>query len=354
MKKRIENVCRYIVEKGWEAVLVEDPIDLYYLTGIQLSVGKLLISGSTATLFVDARYEELCREANPCEVVLAKRNGYSCLKSHLAVGSLIFDSGQLIVRDYLALKELCEKKQVALRGIEQPLMALRQCKDADELSLLRQAAALGSAGYDFLCEQLKEGVTEIELVRALRFFWLEQGGDGLAFDPIIAFGSHTSMPHYHPGETRLKHGDPVLIDIGVTHRHYQSDMTRVVFFGEPDPKMREIYEVVKGAQEAALKLARAGTPIMDLDKAAREWIETHGYGEYFTHGLGHGVGLDVHEPPTIRKSKDAGPLEKGMVITIEPGVYLPGFGGVRIENSIIIEEAGYEDLTKRDTEIKVI
>jgi Xaa-Pro aminopeptidase len=222
---------------------------------------------------------------------------------------------------------------------------LRLIKDAEEISKLRAAAQLGYEGYLFALSLLREGVSEKELALALELFWKERGASRLAFDSIIAFGPNSSMPHYRPDETTLKQNTSVLIDCGVVLSHYHSDMTRVAYFGNPPQEIQTIYPIVEEAKAKAIEACRPGTLIGDLDRIARDWIQSKGYGEYFSHSLGHGVGLEIHENPIIRQTGPFSekPLKTGMVITIEPGIYLPGIGGVRLEDTILITENGYEN-----------
>lgn len=225
---------------------------------------------------------------------------------------------------------------------------MRRVKDKQEIRLLGKAANLGTEGFHYVCSKLTEGITEQELAIALEIFWKEKGSQGLAFSPIIAFGKNSSMPHHRAGATKLQSGDIVLIDIGVLLDYYHSDMTRCVFFGPPQKKLIEIYEIVRQAQEMALAMCRPGVLIEELDRAARSYIASKGHQEHFTHGLGHGVGLQIHEGPSLsQKSADKTlPLEEGMVITIEPGIYLPEIGGVRIEDTVVITDKGHKNLTK--------
>jgi len=265
------------------------------------------------------------------------------------VKRLGFDSASTSYNSYTALAKQLKESGIQLFPLENPVIKMREVKEEHEIALLREAAALGSQGYDTVCSLLKEGITEKEVATELEIFWKRKGGEGIAFEPIIAFGKNSSMPHYHPGDTQLKKGDNVLIDIGVTLNHYQSDMTRVVFFGDPNPKLLEINAIVTKAQALALELCRPGTTIGELDDAARNHIKAHGYGEQFPHSLGHGIGLAVHESPILRNRHPYQDqiLKAGMVITIEPAIYLPGIGGIRLEDSIAITDTGYENLTKR-------
>ncbi len=318
-----------------DGILVDSPIDLYYLTGLELSLGRLLITQKEATLFVDGRYFEKCQKESPIPVVLWDR------KSPLPItGKVGFDSLYTTYNEYQTLCKL-DVKWEPLCG---PIQKLRLIKEPAEIEKLRVSAALCAQGYDYVLTLLKEGVIEEEVAMELELFWRKIGGEELSFEPIIAFGENSSLPHHRPSKRALQHGDLVLIDIGVRYDHYHSDMTRVTFFGEPTTQMEEIYSIVKEAYVAALALCRPGQEMAVVDRAARQLIESRGYD--LPHSLGHGVGLEVHEMPRIYASSE-GTLQAGMVITIEPGIYVPGFGGVRLEDTIVITGDGYESLTCR-------
>lgn len=354
-KTRLKNLQKLIRENDCDAFLVTDKINLYYLTGLQLSLGTLLVHAKGTVLLVDGRYFEWCEKNSPVPVRLAGRDQNTLeklLKEYRSIQTLGFDATSTTYSEHTSLKKRIKgihKKPISLVPLDNPVSRLRSIKDDHEIALLHAAAALGSKGYDFVCANLKEGVTEIELSTALEIFWKQHGSTSVAFEPIIAFGKSSSQPHYRAGKNRLKKGDPVLIDIGVNLQNYHSDMTRVVFFGKPSAEIRTIFEVVKEAQQAALALCRPDTSIADLDQAARQVISSHGYGEYFPHSLGHGVGLEIHEWPLIRNTPANKKvfLQEGMVITIEPGIYLPNIGGVRLEDTIAITRNGYESLSKR-------
>lgn len=332
-----------------DALIVDYPVDLFYLTGIHLSLGHLLIADEV-TLFVDGRYTEMCQRLSPFPVLPLKE---SLSPTHYrGIKKLGFDAKTI---SYAAYQKFTEAlKKITLVPLNAPVLHVRAIKDAEEVNKLREAAILGSRGYDFVLTLLEEGVKESELAAALEIFWRKSGGSAVAFDPIIAFGENSSMPHYRAGERALRKGDVVLIDIGVTLDNYHSDMTRTVFFGTPDAKLEKVHKVVCEAQQAALKLCKPGTKIGEIDTAARDYIAEKGFGSYFNHGLGHGVGLEVHELPVVKNIPHCRniKLAKGMVITIEPGIYLPGIGGVRIEDTIVITDRGYENLTDRPTSSK--
>ena len=342
-QKRLEKVREIIQSANCDAFLVDDTTNLYYSTGLNLSAGKLLVKRDDAFLLVDNRYFEFCKNKAPVNVLLSEKTPLESILN--GVSKLAFDSETTSYQDFLGLQKLL--KEVTLVPLPNPIQKIRGIKDSQEIALLAEAAALNVTGYEYVKSLLKEGISEIEIATELEIFWKKKGGQALSFDPIIAFGENSALPHYHASDTCLKKGMAVLIDIGVKWQGYHSDMSRTLFWGEPPVILREIYEIVQEAQKLALALCKPGTLIGALDAAARDHITSKGYGENFLHSLGHGVGLEIHEWPLIRKREPYQniPLEIGMVITIEPGIYLPGVGGVRIEDTIVITSAGYEILT---------
>lgn len=343
-----KNRLKQITCAPSEAWILEDPLTLFYLTGLKVSMGICVVTQRESFLLVDSRYFERALKIAPLPVKLLE-NG--ALKEALPSGiKTLLISEETSCKRYNQLKE--SFSDCVVKPQSSPVIQQRMIKDSEELILLRNAAKLGSLGYDHLLKILKEGMTELDAVMELEIFWRRQGGDKLAFDPIIAFGPGSSMPHYTPEAVPLKQGDTILIDIGVTKAGYHSDMTRTLYYGHPHPEIDKIYPVVLEAHEKALSLCRPGTTVGELDQAAREVIDQAGYGKAFSHSLGHGIGLEVHELPHIScrdEVKDV-PLSEGMVITIEPGIYLPNIGGVRIEDTIAITADGFENLTKRPKE----
>jgi|694.fasta_scaffold02929_4 Xaa-Pro aminopeptidase len=357
---RLYKFQEFLKKSSCDLFLVEDSVNLYYMTGLSLSAGLLLAQQDSAFLLVDSRYYELCKKNSPFPVLLSDKISLtSLLKSDdfSHVQTVGFDAENMTYSKFQELENLIkELRSCALTPFDNPLKKIRMIKEPEELERLREAATLGAQGYDYACSLLKQGITEEQIAIELEIFWKRRGGKATAFDPIIAFGDHSAMPHYRAGSRPLQKGMTVLIDIGVTLDHYHSDMTRVVFFGEPEPKMLEIYQIVKTIQQKAVDACRPGLRIGELDQLARGYIESLGYGDYFKHGLGHGIGLEVHEAPIIRNKapyKDV-TLEPGMVITIEPGIYLPGIGGVRIEDTLVINQKDHENLTNRTKELTLI
>lgn len=346
-KKRLQKVKDLINELNCQCLIIEDPTNLLYLTGLELSVGKLYISQQATALVVDGRYFEKSRNQTVYPVMALDKFSFKEWAKTNHIQTLGFDSHKTTYQVFLNLLTSCEELNISLIPLSSPLQQMRLIKDENEIDLLRKAAALANEGCQMVISSLREGITEEELAFELEFFWKKRGAKKLSFDPIIAFGKNSSMPHYRAGRTILKEGMHVLIDIGVVYQHYHSDMTRVVYFGKPDPRIQTIYAVVKEAKQKAIELCHPGTLIGELDRIARSFIVEKGYGEYFTHSLGHGVGLDIHEAPTIKTQGafDQIPLESGMVLTIEPGIYLPEIGGVRLEDTLLITESGYDNLT---------
>jgi Xaa-Pro aminopeptidase len=344
MINRIEKLQTILQKENIDAFIVDTPIDLYYLLEIDLSTGALIVFKNSAYLFVDGRYYENCKSRQDITVILSNTQdpeSFLQQKENQVVG---FCSEKTSYKKYLILKEKIKN----LIPCADFVSLLRMIKDEHEIDLLRQAAKLGAQGFHFVHSLLREGISESEIALELEIFWRRQGGEKVAFQPIIAFGSNSSMPHYRAGKKCLKKDEIVLIDIGVTLRHYHSDMTRVIFFGKASSELETIFHIVEKAKKAALSICRPGTPVGQLDQAARQIIAEKGYGDHFTHSTGHGIGLEVHEMPTVKNRApfDTMPLEAGMVVTIEPGIYIAGLGGVRLEDTILITENGYQNLTE--------
>ncbi len=348
-QKRLNRLQQKMQEEKVDALLINDLVDIFYLSGIQLSAGQCLVTHDSAHLLVDGRYLEMCTTQSAISPILEEKNTLPSLLPP-SCKQLAFVAE---TTTYQQWENLSSQLLIPLLPVPHWVREQRAIKDPEELTLLRNAAHLGSEGYDYILSILSEGITEIEVARELEFFWRKKGAQKLGFDPIIAFGSNTSQPHYHPQPIPLKKGDPVLIDIGVYLNGYHSDMTRTLFFGEPSPKMREIYATCLEAQTNALAACHPGTTVGEIDDIARSTIANKGFGNAFPHGLGHGVGLEIHELPILKGTTPYRntPLKENMVITIEPGIYLPSIGGVRIEDTIAITKNGYEDLTQRPKEL---
>jgi Xaa-Pro aminopeptidase len=341
LKQRLQRLRAWMKEEGLTSCLITTPVNLLYLTGLTLSAGLLWVTQRSGCLFVDGRYFEAVKDRAPVPVcALSEQKIEQYVKRQK--GAVGFEADRMTFSQYQTWK----KRGVKLQPIQQMVEQLRAVKERPELDKLRKAAELGSLGHDAAVAALREGMTERQVAAVAERYWLDAGGEDTAFSTIVAFGPNTAAPHHRAGERRLKKGDTVLIDLGVVLDGYCSDMTRVHFFGTPSAKMKKVYSIVAQAHAAGLDAVRSGVAAADVDRAARQVIEEAGFGKEFCHGLGHGVGLEVHELPVLN-SRSKATLAAGHVVTVEPGIYLPGVGGVRLENTVIVTESGYEDLTCR-------
>ncbi len=326
-----------------DALLVEDSLDLFYLTGLKLSVGKLLISSKDCVLFVDGRYLQIATEKAPCQSFLDSTDQFLGFCSQRAIKKVGFDGRHTSYDQFVKWEHLYSALTFVSAG--KFFKTIRAVKDEEEIAKMKKSAALLWRGFEHINTLLKVGITEKEVAKSFEIFCLQNGADGLSFESIIAFGSNGSMPHYRSQNVPLKEGDAVLIDIGVVLDSYHSDMTRVVFFKKEDPYLAKLYAIAKRAQKAALAFCLPGSTFKQLDLAAREVMKQEGVEELFVHSLGHGIGLETHEYPRIKydnEDKDV-VLESGMVFTVEPGLYVPGVGGVRYEDTVVVTANGYEN-----------
>jgi Xaa-Pro aminopeptidase len=340
---RRSRIAARLEELGVDALLVTDLPNVRYLTGFTGSNGQMLIAAAGERFFTDGRYIEQSRhEVEDCEraIYLGSAGFVEPLAracAELAIARLGFDDGNVSVRQHATLGGSLEGVELVAAG--DPVGRERWVKDADELRLLREAQACTDRAFEDVLDRLTLGMTErhvaLEIDQAIR----RAGGDDLSFESIVAFGENAAEPHHRPGHRVLEEGDVITLDIGALYGGYHADFTRTVAFGEPAAELRKIHDVVREAQQAAIDAVSPGVSGGAIDAVARSTIEDAGYGDRFTHGLGHGVGLEVHEGPSFtRGGVDAIPV--GAVVTVEPGIYLPGLGGVRIEDMIEVTEDG--------------
>lgn len=315
--------------KGW--VLIENPVDLFYLTGLKLSRGALLI-GDEVTLFVDGRYFAKAKNEAPCAV--------------RPLEEMNLKGKQIQVDSFFTTMDRCEalKKETEILGHSRLLKRMRSVKELKEIEALKRAARITYKGFEHVASLLKTGVSEEELAFEFEVFVRKQGASGLSFEPIIAFGENSAYPHHRAGKSMLKKDQIVLIDVGAVVDQYAGDLTRVVFFGQKDPELARMLELTQNAQKEAINAIRKGATFGSLDVAARRIFVAAGVEALFTHSLGHGIGLETHEFPAIKAtSPDRDEkIEPSMAFTIEPGLYKPGLGGVRWEDVIIVTDSGYE------------
>jgi len=321
-----------------------DSPSMYYLTGFT-GEGALLVSSERTLLITDSRYTEQAGREVP-DIPLRQVTGSYLDEMAAAVkenriGRLALSGTRMA---YSTVEKLRQKAGVEIVVTEDPVNDLRRVKDAEEITRIRAAVKLTEESLEQLVGEIKVGMSERELALRLEFIMREKGAEQVAFDLIVAAGENCALPHYQPGNRLLKQGDLLLFDIGAKLDRYCADMTRVFSVGKPTARAQEIYDIVLAANKAGIAAVSAGADGKVVDAAARDLIASAGHGEHFQHSLGHGVGLEVHEGPSLSPlSTDI--LKAGMTVTVEPGVYLPGFGGVRIEDLTVVTANGCDVLT---------
>jgi Xaa-Pro aminopeptidase len=334
-----------------DALLVTSGENRRYVSGFTGSAGSLLVTAREALLLTDFRYVEQARGQAPgFEVVKIEGPPWPVVAEQvqrLGVGRLGFESDDLTVDAYQRLQEALREKApevttVPLRGLGE---SLRMVKEAGEIALIRQAVEIGDRAFEAVAAALRPGVTEREVAWRLEVQMRERGADGLAFPIIVAAGPNGAMPHHTPSNREIVAGEPIIIDMGCRLDGYNSDMTRTIMLGEPAGPFWQVYRTVLRAQQACEDGLKAGMLGKDGDKLARDVIEAAGHGEHFGHGTGHGVGLQVHEEPFLSRTRGDTVVPEGAVLTVEPGIYLPDWGGVRIEDMLVVGAARCQVLT---------
>ncbi len=360
IERRVAAMRRKLQEAELDALAVVHGPNRRYLSGLASSAGVALITRSDAhppTLLVDSRYTEQARQQAPgYRVVQHGDYLWDTLREVLesyGIRSVGFESEHMSYRQVTRWQEAIPG--VRWVPVEQQVESLRAVKSPGELELLRRAVRIADEAFAAVVPALRPGMTEREVAWRLEAYMREHGAEGMAFDVIVGSGPNAALPHASPGERRLQAGDTVVLDFGCVYAGYHSDMTRTVIMGPTvEPRAREIYDLVLRAQRAGIEAVRPGATGREVDAAARQVIEAAGLGELFGHGLGHGVGLEVHEPiPRLSRVSDT-VLQPGMVTSVEPGVYVPGWGGVRIEDLVLVTETGCEILTASPKDLIVV
>ena len=336
-----------------DCALITNDTDRRYFTGMKSSAGTLVVFADAAYLIIDSRYiEKARRTVTSCEVILQTKlfdQINELIAKHEAVKVSVNTSNTTVEQ----LNELSQKINCELDSsdeLAEAVRAIRAVKSGEELEKMIAAQRIAELGFEHMLDFIKPGKTEKEIQLELDFFMLSHGAEALSFDTIALTGANTSMPHGVPGDAAVSKGDFVLMDFGAVVDGYHSDMTRTVCVGQPTDEMRRVYDIVLDAQLAGIAAVREGISAKDLDAVARKVIADAGYGEYFGHSLGHGVGMDIHEVPYASPSgKDL--LAADMVVTVEPGIYLPGRFGVRIEDFVAVREDGCFNMTNAPKEL---
>jgi len=352
MANRIQALRRVLAREHLSGFVVSDLANIRYLCGYSGSNGLLLVRPKDAWFFTDFRYkEQMRREVRGARGEMRKHDLYAefpveRLRGLKRVG---IEQASLTLARFRMLKR--QVKRTRLVPVKDLVLGLRRTKDASEVKLIERAQHFTDAAFKAILPKVRPGVTERELAALIEFGFRREGE--IAFPSIVASGPNAALPHAEPSDRRLRKGDVITFDIGCRFAGYCSDMTRTVFLGKPDPDMAQVYHIVHEAQRRALALVRPGASCADVDKAARDYITDCGYGKYFGHGTGHGVGLAVHELPNLFKEGKQ-QLAPGDVVTVEPGIYLPGLGGVRIEDMVLVTKSGSRNLTRSPKRLLVL
>ena len=350
------NAVRKLIESSdLDGILFTSLENIRYLSDFTGSDAALILTLKDSFFLTDSRYwTQAEEEVKASQIVHYKKkmDGIASLLLDLRLKKIGFESSSLTFSIHQSLMEKLAKK-AEFQPLEKEIKNLRAFKDAQELALIRTSIDFSSKAFLHIAEMLREGVAEREVALEMEFFMKKNGAQALGFDIIIASGKRSALPHGRASDKRIEKGDFILIDFGSDFRGYYSDQTRTLICGKPSPKQEEIYQIVKDAHDKAIEKVRPGIPICEVDQAARDYIQEQGYGDYFGHGTGHGIGLAIHEDPVVNsENKDL--LREGMVFTIEPGIYIPDWGGVRIEDMVRVTSQGVEVLTYLPTELKII
>src|SRR5215212_2943577 len=356
LKVRHKAVRDAMKELNLDGILLTYPPDLAYLTNFTGDDSIGLVTAKDFYLITDFRYQEQAGvEAGWLDVVMRENKMSDALVEAIGqakVKRIGYEANYAAVGQISALeKSLAEKKLdkgLELVHLENVMVNLRKVKDDHEIDLIRKSVAVAEEAFSSIRSEIKAGLTENYLAGLLIFELRSRGASDSSFPVIVAAGPNSSLPHYRPGESLVQRDQPLLIDWGAIYKGYCSDLTRTLMVGRVSPRMKQIYKIVYEAQQAAIKFLRPGVTTMQADRVARDVIEKAGFGDQFGHGLGHGIGREIHELPTMRKTGGEEELRPGMIVTVEPGIYLPGEGGVRIEDDVLITHSGCELLSNLD------
>ncbi len=349
-------IDKILNELNLNALIITDPYNMRHVSGFRGGEGALYISAAQKVLITDSRYtEQAAKESNFTVIEECRSHNRQtilkeCVEKEAISGDFTmgYEDESMLCCEFARMKKaLPVQVWVALEG---RIDALRQVKTEEELTYLAKAEEIGDKAFTRLLKVLKPGMTELEVAAELEYFMKQEGAEDLSFNTIVASGLNSSMPHAIPGNKKIEEGDFITFDFGCKYKGYCSDMTRTVVLGKANEKQKEIYNVVLKAQLAGLEAVKAGISGSSVDKVSRDIITEAGYGEYFGHGLGHSVGLFIHENPRLSPSDDT-ILQAGMIETVEPGIYVPGFGGVRIEDMVVVTENGCRNLAHSPKEL---
>ena len=344
-QERVDRVFNLLVDKDLDAFIIKGMDNIFYLTGFRGSEGTLIVTRGDMLLLTDFRYITYAEEAVKDIKILelsGKNNTLEEICKKYNINKMGFDSPHATYSVYNRWKN--NVKKVDFIPMDNELEGIRKRKEPGEIDAILKAVRISTEAFIDVFEKIRPGKTEKEIANEIDYTMRKLGADCPSFDTIVASGERAALPHAVPSDKEIKEGEMVIIDFGAQVDGYCSDETCTISVGEPNEKLKEIFSIVDDARKLGLKKARSGVPVKDLDMTVRGFIDDAGYGEYFRHGSGHGIGIAVHEAPAINTTSE-GVLEENMVITIEPGIYLPHVGGVRLEDMALITENGAKVLT---------
>lgn len=354
MMARVDKLRMLMKKNDLSGFLVTNPYNLRYLTNFTGTTGLAIITLDKAFFVTDFRYtEQAAKQAQGFEIIQNTGHIYDevvAIAEKEALNNLAFEETFVSFAEYSLLEEITPCDLVPVAGL---IEELREVKDEAEIAIIEKACSIADLGFKHILTVIKPGMTEIEIANQLDFYMRSLGASGVSFETIVASGVRSAMPHGVASEKVIEKGDLITLDFGCYYQGYVSDMTRTFAIGEPDSKLKDIYQIVLEAQLKVLDAAKPGLTGIQLDAIARDHIASYGYGEAFGHSTGHGIGLEIHEGPNVSFRADK-QFVPGNVITDEPGIYIAGLGGVRIEDDLLITKEGNRVLTHSPKELIVL
>lgn len=353
----INKLKAYLKERNAAALIMSEE-NICYFTSFHSSNGYLVVTGDKAVFLTDSRYIEAAgNKIKTCDEILETKGMAKSLVpaiKALGVKTLMLESDRVTVSRYNEIRKLFDTVEIVCDGtLDKEIDAIRMVKTQDEINKVVKAQRIAEKAFEHILGFITVGRTEKEIALELEYFMLKNGADALSFETIAVSGKNSSLPHGVPSDKKIERGDFVTMDYGAITEFYHSDMTRTVAVGEVSGKQAEVYETVLEAQIKGLEAVKAGVACCDVDAVSRNIIKAKGYGDYFGHGLGHGVGVEIHESPSLNPTCQT-ILEEGHLVTVEPGIYLPGEFGVRIEDMAVVTKDGCENLTVCEKKLIVL
>jgi len=346
MRDRIHTCLKEIKKQRLDGLFISNPINITYLTGFREAEGYLLLTRNQKLVYFT--HPLYCAEAKKLPWEVIPRNGNILILiankiANLKLKKVGFEAKHLPYLEYRKINEHLIAKNIEFKATSDLVLSLRTLKERNEISLIKKSLKVTEKALEFASQIRDESMTEKQMHIEIERYLKLKGDAQIAFSPIVAAGKNSALPHYLCGKDKLNKG-LFLVDLGSKYQGYCADLTRVFFWGKMPNLTRKIYDIVRKAQELSIKKIRDGVKANEVDKAARGYIAKKGYAKYFIHGTGHGLGLEVHEPPYLN-SKNETKLKEGMVLTVEPGIYLPGKFGIRIEDMVLVKKGNAEVLS---------